>query len=197
MTKIEDILKRMEDLEKELSEELRAMQPKLFYTLENHKARFSDEIKKQHKLLAAKWSSYVYESGVMIILTIPIIWAALVPAMLLDAVVFLYQLICFPVYGIPRVKRRDHIVIDRHGLRYLNIIEKVNCVYCGYFNGLMSYLREVAARTEQYWCPIRHAARTKSTHSRYRFFFNYGDAKAYRKGLAAVRKRFDDLKPKK
>lgn len=194
MTKIDDILKRMEDLEKEMAEELRAMQPKLLYTMRNKKARFSEEVKKQHRLLASKWSSYVYDSGVMIILTIPIIWAALIPALILDVVVFLYQLVCFPVYGIPRVKRREHIVIDRQALRYLNIIEKLNCVYCGYFNGLMSYLREIAARTEQYWCPIRHATPVKSMHSRYRFFFPYGDAEAYRKGLADVRKRFNDVK---
>lgn len=41
-------------------------------------------------------------------------------------------------------------------------MEKVNCVYCSYFNGLMSYLREIAGRTEQYWCPIRTPACPKA-----------------------------------
>jgi hypothetical protein len=72
----------------------------------------------------------------------------------------------------------------------------VNCTYCAYFNGVLGYLREVAARTEQYWCPIRHARPVKPTHSRYRQFFPYGDAEGYRQGLAEVRKRFDDVRPK-
>jgi hypothetical protein len=29
----------------------------------------------------------------------------------------------------------------------------VNCVYCGYFNGLIAYVQEIAARTEQFWLP--------------------------------------------
>ena len=195
MSRIDELLDQIEALEKELVQELRAIEPKLLYTIRDKKVRFSAEMKRQHKLLVTKWFNYVYDSGFMIVLTIPLIWSALIPALVLDATIFLYQLICFPVYGIPFVKRGDYIVLDRQSLRYLNFIEKLNCAYCGYFNGLMGYLREVAARTEQYWCPIRHARSIKPTHSRYRYFFPYGDAEAYRKGLAAVRKRFDDVRP--
>jgi hypothetical protein len=195
MSKVDELLNRIEELEKELREELRTIEPKLLYTIHDKKVRFSAEIKKQHKLLVQRWFNYVYDSGFMIVLTIPVIWSALVPAFILDAVVSLYQLLCFPVYGIPFVKRGDYIVLDRQSLRYLNVIEKINCAYCGYFNGLMGYLREVAARTEQYWCPIRHARSIRPTHSRYRYFFAYGDAEGYRKGLAEVRKRFDDVRP--
>ena len=62
----------------------------------------------------------------------------------------------------------------------LNVIEKLNCLYCSYFNGLMGYISEIAARTEQYWCPIRHASRLKSIHSRYQNFVEYGDSGTYR-----------------
>jgi len=195
MSRVDELLDQIETLEKELVEELRAIEPKLLYTIRDKKVRFSAEIKRRHKLLVSRWFNYVYDSGFMIVLTIPLIWSALIPAAVLDATIFLYQRICFPVYGIPFVKRGDYIVLDRHSLRYLNVIEKINCAYCGYFNGLMGYLREVAARTEQYWCPIRHARSIKPTHSRYRYFFPYGDAEGYRKGLDAVRKRFDDVKP--
>ncbi|EPR41609.1 hypothetical protein dsx2_3128 [Desulfovibrio sp. X2] len=194
MSRLDEILDRMEALERELAEELSAGQSRLAYTFRKGKVRFEREVRQRHAKLAAKWSDYVYESGVLIILTVPIIWGALLPAVLLDAVVFVYQLVCFPIYGIPRVKRREHIVIDRQALGYLNLIEKLNCMYCGYFNGLMSYVREVAARTEQYWCPVRHARPPKSMHGRYRYFFDYGDAEAYRKGLSEVRRRFGDLR---
>ena len=196
MSKVDEILNKMEALEKELVEELRAIEPKLLYTIQDKKVRFNAEVKKQHKLLVRKWFNYVYDSGFMIVLTIPLVWAALIPVLVLDAVICLYQLICFPVYGIPFVKRGEYIVLDRQSLRYLNVLEKVNCSYCAYFNGVMGYVREVAARTEQYWCPIRHARPIKPVHSRYRHFVPFGDAEAYRKELAEVRKRFEDVRPR-
>ena len=64
--------------------------------------------------------------------------------------------------------------MDRRKLAYLNSIEKFNCVYCEYVNGLIAYVQEIAGRTEQYWCPIKHAMRVKSMHSRYRHFLDYG-----------------------
>jgi hypothetical protein len=114
--------------------------------------------------------------------------------MFLDVFVMLYQVICFPVYGIPLVRRSDYIVLDRHRLKYLNWVEKCNCIYCGYFNGLMAYLREIAGRTEQYWCPIRHSRLPKSTHSRYDRFVDYGDAEGYRRELVEIRKDFGDCR---
>ncbi len=196
MSRVDEILSKIEALENELKAELRTIEPRLRYTIQDRKVRFNAEVRKQHKLLVRKWFNYVYDSGFMIVLTVPVVWSALIPTLVLDAAICLYQLICFPVYGIPFVKRREYIVLDRHSLPYLNIIEKVNCTYCAYFNGVLGYLREVAARTEQYWCPIRHAQPIKPTHSRYKHFVPYGDAEAYRKDLAEVRKRFEDVRPR-
>ena len=84
--------------------------------------------------------------------------------------------------------------MDRSHLRYLNSMEKLNCVYCGYFNGLIAYVQEIAGRTEQHWCPINHALRMKTMHSRFQYFPDYGDAEQYRKRLAEVRNAFQDLK---
>jgi len=42
----------------------------------------------------------------------------------MDMSISLYQFICFPLYGIPKVKRQDYIVFDRQYLHYLNFIEK-------------------------------------------------------------------------
>jgi len=194
MTQLNDILDRIEVLQKELVEEIYQRHEELIYTIKAKKVQFSEEVGRHHAELAATLSEYVYDSGILISMTIPLIWSVLVPAFLLDVLVCMYQVICFPVYGIPRVKRSDYVVIDRHSLQYLNGLEKLNCMYCGYFNGLLGYVREVAARTEQYWCPVRHARPAKSVHSRYRRFFEYGDAEAYREGLAKARENFDDLK---
>lgn len=187
---IHELRDRMDELEQELRRELAAKQQEFRYTVEKNRVRFSREVQEAHRALATRWTSYVYESGIFKILTIPVIWFALIPAMVLDFFVFFYQIICFPVYGIPRVRRRDYIVLDRHKLKYLNWVEKCNCLYCGYFNGLMGYLREIAGRTEQYWCPIRHSRLPKTTHSRYERFVDYGDAEGYKRELGRLRKDF-------
>lgn len=56
-------------------------------------------------------------------LTGPIIYSPLIPLALLDLCVTLYQLICFPVKRIAKVRRIDYFVYDRRHLEYLNIVE--------------------------------------------------------------------------
>jgi hypothetical protein len=85
------------------------------------------------------------------------------------------------------VRRQDYFIFDRGHLAYLNAIEKLNCVYCSYANGLIAYVREIASRTEQYWCPIKHARRVIAAHDHYAAFLDYGDAEAYRRDLQALR----------
>lgn len=112
-------------------------------------------------------------------LTVPVIYSLLIPVVLLDAWLWLFQRLCFPVYGIPRVHRRAHVVLDRHRLPYLNAVERLNCAYCGYVNGVFGLAREVAARTEAYWCPIKHARQPRDTHRLYDRFAPHGDAAAF------------------
>ena len=95
------------------------------------------------------------------------IYSLVVPFALLDLFVTIYQRICFPVYGVARVRRGDYLVFDRAYLAYLNPIEKLNCAYCSYANGLVAYVRETASKAEQYWCPIKHARRVVGAHERY------------------------------
>jgi hypothetical protein len=136
------------------------------------------------------------EAALLNILTAPFIWFIVIPALFLDLSVTIFQAVCFRVYGIPRVKRRRYIIIDHQSLAYLNLIEKLNCVYCSYVNGLIAYVREIAGRTEQYWCPIKHARLQASMHSRYGKFLEYGDAEGYRKRLEEIRRDFNDLEDK-
>jgi hypothetical protein len=87
------------------------------------------------------------------------------------------------------VPRRDYFVFDRPRLPYLNALERAHCAYCTYANGVLAYAREVAARTEQYWCPIQHARLPRDAHRRAASFFPYGDGDAYRRGLPTMRRR--------
>ncbi|HDZ61973.1 MAG TPA: hypothetical protein ENH40_02355 [Nitrospirae bacterium] len=129
----------------------------------------------------------------MDLLVAPVIWFCIVPTVIMDLSATIYQLICFPVYNIPKVRRDDYIVIDRHALAYLNALEKFNCVYCGYVNGLIAYIQEIVARTEQYFCPIKHASAVGDIHSRYKNFLEYGDAEGYKKNMDKIRRDFEDL----
>lgn len=90
------------------------------------------------------------------ILSMPFIYAMIIPGIILDICTEIYHRICFKLYGIAYVKRREYIRIDRHRLSYLSFIEKINCMYCGYMNGLFHYVSEIAAQTEKYWCAIKH-----------------------------------------
>lgn len=191
--KLEKLIRKIKDLENEIRVELQKKQEEFYYHVDRNKIRFEQEVKRQHKLLSKKLHRYFYEARLGNLLTVPVIWSCIFPALLLDGVVSVFQWLCFPVYGIPKVKRSRYVIIDRHVLSYLNLIEKINCIYCGYFNGLISYVQEVAARTEQYWCPIKHARRISSFHSRYKYFFDYGDGEEYRRHLDQVRQNFADL----
>jgi len=128
-----------------------------------------------------------------VLLSVPLIYACAVPFLLLDLSVSVYQAICFPILGVPKVRRRDYLIFDRGRLAYLNAIEKVGCVYCSYANGLLAYIVEIAARTEQRFCPIRHAHPVPRPHSRYPHFLPYGDAQAYRARSEAVARAYRDL----
>lgn len=168
-----------------------------FYELREGKVWFSNEMKREHRKLKTSLVQYVLHSRVMAILTAPFIYAVIIPFVLLDLFVSVYQAVCFPVYGVPKARRRDYIAIDRNKLRYLNAVEGFNCMYCSYGNGVLAYAVEIAGRTEQHWCPIKHARRVQNAHDRYAHFLPYGDAHAYREKIDKVRDDFKDLKPGK
>lgn len=79
---------------------------------------------------------------------------------------------------------------DRGQLKYLNLIERINCNYCAYANGVIAYVREIASRTEQYFCPIKHSQdELLVTHTRYCNFLRYGESSGYREGLVELRNK--------
>jgi hypothetical protein len=191
-SKKSDPLLQLPEVEK-LREEVKSA----FYELPNGKVWFSKEIQKEHRRLRTSLARYVLHSRFLAILTAPFIYAVFIPFVLLDLFVSVYQAVCFPVYGIPKARRKDYIAIDRNKLRYLNALEGLNCMYCSYGNGVLAYAVEVAGRTEQHWCPIKHARRIQNAHSRYANFLPYGDAAAYREQIDKVRCDFKDLNVRK
>lgn len=184
---IREILLRITALEDELIELVEAQQQELRYRIEGTRVRFERSISEMHKRFKTGLVTWLLRSELRNIVSAPVIYALIVPFAALDLAVTLYQATCFPLYRVPRVQRRRHIVLDRHQLRYLNSIEKLNCAYCGYASGVLTYAREVAARTEQYWCPIKHARKIRDQHRRYHAFADFGDAESYPETLRRLR----------
>ena len=190
----DDLAARISELERELEDELDRARETWRFRLDRGRVRFERNARLAHKRLRQSIPRFIREANLLSVATAPIIYSLIVPFALLDLWVSLYQRICFPIYGIARVRRGQYIAIDRHHLAYLNGIEKMNCVFCGYANGVIAFVREVSGRTEQYWCPIRHARRVRSPHVHYREFLDYGDAEGYHKRLPVLR---NQLKPDK
>ncbi|MGD9922975.1 MAG: hypothetical protein AB7V13_16275 [Pseudorhodoplanes sp.] len=186
-TPIAELTKRIRDLEAEIDAELARQRARLRIGMENGRVAFERELLRRHRELKTALLTYLWNANPLVILTAPVIYALIVPLFVLDLFVSVYQAICFPVYGIPKVRRSDYFVFDRHHLAYLNALEKLNCAYCSYANCLIAYVREIAARTEQYWCPIKHARRVIGSHPRYMSFDDYGNAEGYHARAAQLR----------
>jgi len=165
---------------------MKRREEELKYRVTEGKVIFEQAILELHKKVRSPLFFYIIKAPLLTVLSAPIIYAMIVPAVLIDLGLWIYQKVCFPIYRIPKVKRGDYIVLDRHYLKYLNLLERLNCDYCRYFNGLSSYAMEIAARTEQYWCPIKHAFGKAQHHSRAHLFSDYGDADTYRTKLLEI-----------
>lgn len=188
-----ELLERIHALEREVSWAIEEQERRLGYRLVAGQVRFTEEMERLHARLRTWLPRYLADARLLAIVTAPLIYACAAPMLLVDLFISVYQAICFSVYGIPKVSRADYIVFDRGRLKYLNLLERLNCIYCSYANGLFAYCAEIAARTEQHWCPIKHSERLRAPHSRYAKFFDFGDATAYHERLEDLRHDFEDL----
>jgi len=183
---LDELMERLRAVEAEIEVELAKRREALRWHLENRRIVFEQDVKRLHRAIKTRLSQYIRDANPWIVITAPVIYALIVPFVILDLSVMAYQAICFPIYKIPKVRRRDYLVFDRHHLAYLNLLEKINCAYCSYGNGVIAFAREVAGRTEVYWCPIKHARRVLGAHPQYQGFADFGDAEAYRAKIVGM-----------
>ena len=185
--RIRQILDQIAALENELQETIAQQEGRLRYRIENRRIVFEEAIRETHQRVRMgvfKWFLTIRPQNY---LTMPVIYGAAIPLALFDLCISFYQWVCFPIYRIARVRRADYIVYDHHQLAYLNIIEKAHCLYCSYAVGLLAYATEIVARTEQYFCPIKHARKVPGAHSRYDNFLRYGDEENFHGKLEEFR----------
>jgi len=185
--KIRHLLDQISALEDELRLEVQAQEASTLYKIHGKRVEFEAAVRHAHRQLKTGFFRWLVTYRPQNLITGPIIYSMIFPLLMLDVCVSFYQLTCFPIYGIAKVRRADYMVFDRQQLGFLNFIEKFHCTYCAYGNGLMAYATEIVGRTEEYFCPIKHARKVLGAHSRYARFLSYGDADNYADKLEAYR----------
>lgn len=133
-SKISEILKQIEDKKNELVKEYEKIKEKYLFELKGKRVLFDKKRREYNKKYKVNVFSYLLHPNFKYILSMPFIYGMAIPALFLDICIFIYQHVCFRLYGIPLVKRRDYIIYDRRYLDYLNILQKVNCLYCSRVN---------------------------------------------------------------
>lgn len=186
--RIQQILAEINALEDDLRTALNEQQQTIFFQIKGKRVEFEQSIKEAHLKLKTNFFRWLITNRPQNLITGPIIYAMIIPLVITDIFITFYQLTCFPIYGIKKVRRADYIIFDRQQLSYLNFIEKFHCTYCAYGSGMIAYISEIVARTEQYFCPIKHARKILGTHSRYERFLDFGDAADYEQRLEQYRK---------
>ena len=193
--KINKILEEIQNKKEELIKEYSKLKDKYGFKIEGKKIIWNkqkkEELKKQKKPIL----DTIFWTEFREILSIPFIYAMIIPAVILDIFLFIYQNTAVRLYKIPLVKRSDYIVFDRRQLVYLNFLQKINCMYCSYFNWIMQFAVEVAWRTEKYWCPIKHARKKAWSHDWEQFFADYGDPEWFKQTFCSI-KEYEILKNK-
>jgi hypothetical protein len=193
--KIRQLLDQMIALEDDLRREMQAQENNVLYQIKGKKVEFEAVVRHAHRQLKTGFFRWLVTYRPQNLVTGPVIYSMIVPLIMLDLCVSFYQLTCFPIYGITKVRRADYMVFDRQQLDYLNFIEKFHCAYCAYGNGLLAYITEIIGRTEEYFCPIKHARKLLGAHSRYARFLAYGEADDYEAKLEKFRVGLGVKKP--
>lgn len=185
--RIQHLLDQMSVIEEDLRVALQEQEANALFQIKGKRVEFEESIRQAHRRLKTGFFRWLVAYRPQNLITGPIIYGMFVPMAILDLLISFYQAACFPIYGIAKVTRADYFVYDRQHLEYLNFIEKFHCTYCAYGNGLMAYATEILARTEEYFCPIKHARKRLGKHAHYARFLDYGDAADYEARLEKFR----------
>lgn len=194
---ISRILQEIENKRKELAEEYERIKKKYNFEYIKWKIIFSKEQKLENKKKKRSFWQTTKSTTFREYLSIPFIYSMMIPAVILDLFLFMYQQTAMRLYRIPLVKRSDYITLERKHLDYLNWVEKLNCIYCSYVNWLFAYAVEIAWRTEKYWCPIKHAKKMTSSHNWEKYFADYGDADWFKEVFRKNQEFYQDEKETK
>lgn len=191
---IKEILEDIEAMKLKLADEIDKQESHISYEIKDGYVKFEKEILTKQKEHMKNLLVWFREVPILHFLGAPVIYGMIFPVVLFDIALFIYQQTVFRIFKFKLIKRSDYILFDHHYLGYLNPIEKLNCLYCSYVNGLMLYASAIAGRTELYFCPIKHAKKIANEHIFYENFLSYGDEKEYQEKLKELRENSKDNK---
>ena len=120
-TQLDDLMDKLRQIQADIEVELAKRREELRFHLENRRIVFEREVLRIHRELKTRATRYLIDANPLMILSAPVIYSLVIPIALVDLWAMAYQAICFPIYRIPKVRRRDYLVFDRHHLAYLNI----------------------------------------------------------------------------
>ena len=112
---------------------------------------------------------------IVLLLTI-VTYLALFIFAAMDMYAWIFQNTYFRAHKIPLINRDDYVRVDRHKLNKLTAVQKLNCIYCGYANGVVAYFKAVTNRMEKYSCAIMHARNSKAA-THHKGFYKYEELK--------------------
>lgn len=187
--RVQQLLEQITALEDELRTALSEQPSSIYFQIKGKRVEFEKSVREAHSRMKTNFFRWLVIYRPLNLITGPIIYSMIVPLVIADIFISFYQFTCFPIYGIKRVQRNDYIIFDRQKLNYLNFIEKFHCTYCAYGSGMIAYISEIVARTEQYFCPIKHARKVLGTHARYARFLDFGEAEDYEAKLEEFRQQ--------
>ncbi len=190
---IKKIQQKIDELEIALHKEYELLAEKYGFSIEQKRVEFLQHFKDKNRTFRVPAWKYAIPANIRHVLSLPFIYMMIVPTVILDFFLTIYNWIALPLYRIPIVKRGDFIVYDRQFLDYLNWIQKINCIYCTYVNGVFAYAVEIGGRTERYWCPIKAAHKPKAYNNWYNDYADYGNPEEWHEKFNKS-EAFDGLK---
>lgn len=173
-SKIKHIQAKIDELELALYEEYERLAFKYGFSIEQKRVEFRQKFRERNRTFRIPAWKYAFPVNIRHFLSIPFIYPMIVPTVILDIFLNLYNWTAMPLYRIPLVRRSDYIVFDRQFLDYLNWIQKLNCIYCSYVNGVFAFAVELGGRTERYWCPIKAAHKRPPRNNWYCDYADFG-----------------------
>ncbi|HEY5075847.1 MAG TPA: hypothetical protein VII34_14240 [Pyrinomonadaceae bacterium] len=107
--RIAGIVGRVHKLESELEVEFARRRLELAFIVKGRAVQFEGRVLRRHRELKTRLSHYSLRARPLLIFAAPVIYSLIIPFVVLDLFIFVYQLIWFPVVGIPSV-RRSYVV---------------------------------------------------------------------------------------
>ena len=115
--RLEERLEKFNQLEAEPLVKFHRKEKELHYEVRDKKVHFKESVRRRHVPLAKKPGRYWRESGLSSWLTTPVILSCIIPISIADLWASGYQPVCFPSYGIPKVRRADRAALVSHPTR--------------------------------------------------------------------------------